>query len=427
MKLTDYEKSMLDGSEGRAKQLAMDLMVRYGEALNAEKLIECSYVNVGILSPYPSFRINGMDMEDVDQWFSYLCLNTLEKVKIPPFENYVAATATSPSRELLDFLKAPAEYYRSLDILDQVFKKLGAGGDYSCAPSTVGHCPALGEHCAVGESSAVVYYNSVFGARTNCEGTTAGLCAALTRRIPYTGLHTDEGRAGTHLVKIECAPYTIADYDVLGYYAGRAIVEGIPVFEGNVGTVTSDMHKGLGTSVCSSGGVGMYHFVGHTPEASTLEQAFQGRKPGEILVYDEAARRKTLERLDFAGQDDVDMVMIGCPHYSLEQIRQAASYLEGKKVKTILMINTARQTKQVSDFTGYTEIIERAGGHLMTDGCPNMCALWPEGVRVLATDSGKCSHYTPSNRPDLGIHFGSEFQCLQAAVTGKWAREGERK
>ncbi len=423
MQLTEYDKSLLAGKEGRALQLAMELMVKYGEAVGAEKLIDCSYVNVGILSPYPSFRVNGMDMEDVDKWFSYLCLDSLEEVKIPPFKNYVAASSTSPSRELLDFLKADKEYYRSLDILDALFKKLGAGGDYTCAPSTVGHCPAMGEHCAVGESSAVVYYNSVLGARTNCEGTTAGLCAALTQRIPYFGMHTDEGRAGTHLIKIECKPKTVADYDIMGYYVGKEIVEGLPVFEGDVGVVTSDMHKGLGTSVCSSGGVLMYHFIGHTPEANTLEQAFQVNKPKDVLVYDDAARKKALERLNFSDSEDVDMVMIGCPHYSLEQIRQAAGYLCNKKVKTTLIINTARQTKQVADFTGYTKMIEDAGGHLMVDGCSNMCALWPEGIHVMATDSGKCSHYTPSNRPDLGIHFGSELQCLEAAVTGKWIWE----
>jgi len=423
LKLTDHEKRLLDGSEGRAKQLAMELMVQYGTALNAEKLVDCTYVNVGVLSPWPERRCNGFDMEDVDAWFSYLCLNTYEKVKIPPFENYVAATATSPSRELLDFLNAPKEYYRSLDILDDIFKGLGAGGDYSCAPSTVGHCPAMGEHCAVGESSAVVYYNSVFGARTNCEGTTIGLCAGLTQRIPYTGFHTDAGRAGTHLIQVECKPKSVADYDILGYYTGAAITSGTPVFVGDVGIVDSDMHKGLGTSVCSSGGVGMYHFVGHTPEAHTIEQAFQGNKPVDTIVFDEAARKKALERLDFSDSDDVDMIMLGCPHYSLEQLRQVASYLNGKKVKTTLIINTARSTKQVADFTGYTKIIEDAGAHLFVDGCSNMCQLWPEGVSVLATDSGKCSHYTPSNRPDMGIHFGSMHRCLEAAVTGKWRWE----
>jgi predicted aconitase len=167
----------------------------------------------------------------------------------------------------------------------------------------------------------------------------------------------------------------------------------------------------------------MYHLAGITPEAPTLAAAFGPKRPVMTFSYGKAERRLAYERANVTGKNrNVDFVMLGCPHYTLEQIGELCRLLQGKRVhaNSELWIFTPRQTKLLADQKGYTKVIEEAGAHLMSDTCSALGRVLPKGTRVAAADSAKQSHYLPAI---MGIEcwFGTTADCVAAAVTGRWS------
>ena len=166
----------------------------------------------------------------------------------------------------------------------------------------------------------------------------------------------------------------------------------------------------------------MYHVIGVTPEAPSLAEVFGGNRPPETLKYGAAERRLAYERVNSTARDaHVDYVMLGCPHYSLEQIWEVCQLLEGRRVHadTSLWIFTPSAIKNVADRNGYTKIISDAGGHLMTDTCSAFGRVMPQGAKVVAVDSAKQAHYLPAI---MGVQawFGTTADCVQAAISGRW-------
>jgi predicted aconitase len=272
------------------------------------------------------------------------------------------------------------------------------------------------------ESSAVIYINSVLGARTNAEGRESAGAAMLTGKIPYWGLHLDENRGGTHRIELEIDVVSVADWGLLGYYVGEAVQDRIPVIDGLHSVPNLPKLKHFGAAAASSGGVEMYHIVGQTPEAPTYEAAMRGRRPVETIRYGAAERRLAYERVNTTAKDaQVDFVMLGCPHYSIEQIWEVCQLLDQQRLSanTELWIFTAKATKQLADQAGYTKIIEDAGGVLMTDTCSSVGRVMPKGTRVAAVDSAKQAHYLPAIM-NVQAWFGTTAECIAAAVTGRW-------
>jgi predicted aconitase len=268
----------------------------------------------------------------------------------------------------------------------------------------------------------VIYINAVLGARTNAEGRESAGCAMLTGKIPYWGYHLEENRYGTHHIELEIDVETTADWGLLGYYIGEVVQDRVPVITGIRRTPNLPRLKHFGAAAASSGGVEMYHMVGFTPEAPSFEAAFGPNKPIQKFRYGPAERRQAYEAANVTGRSrDVDFIMLGCPHYTIEQIWEVCKLLEGKKVSASseLWIFTPRQTKHLADQNGYTKIIEDAGGHLMSDTCSALGRVIPKGTKVAAADSAKQSHYLPAI---MGIEcwFGTTEDCVNAAVSGKW-------
>jgi hypothetical protein len=273
------------------------------------------------------------------------------------------------------------------------------------------------------ESSAVVYCNSVLGARTNTEGRESTSAAMLTGKIPDFGFHRDLHRRGTHRVAVDVPVAGVFEWGMLGYFVGDAVQERIPVLTGRFAPPDLVCHKHFGAAAASSGGVEMYHLVGITPEAPTLDTAFGKNRIKEAFRYGKEERRQAYEQVNSTAKDtDVDFIMLGCPHYTIEQIWEACRLLEGRRVheNTSLWIFTPRATKALADQNGYTKIIREAGGHLMSDTCSALGRVMPKGTRVAAVDSAKQAHYLPAI---MGVQcwFGSTEDCIDAAVTGKWA------
>jgi predicted aconitase len=279
-----------------------------------------------------------------------------------------------------------------------------------------------GEHCAWMESSAVIYCNSVLGARTNCEGTSSTGAASLTGKIPYWGNHIPENLYGTHLIDSTIPVKGFQEWGMFGYFVGGAVQEARPVIRGDWQQPDLADLKHFGAAAATSGGVELYHIPGITPEASTVEAAFGGRPVAEPIVYGQREREAVYEELNGIGSStDVDFILLGCPHASLDQIARLARAIEGKTLNsgTELWIMTPRALRSVADRNGYTDIIRRAGGKVLTDSCPAMSKAVPDGTRVFATDSAKQAHYLAAI---MGIEswFGTLEECVDAAVTGKW-------
>jgi predicted aconitase len=293
----------------------------------------------------------------------------------------------------------------------------------TCTPYQVGNLPVRGEHVAWMESSAVVYANSVLGARTNCEGGASTGAAGLTGKIPYWGLHDPENRFATHVVRADTRVESFQDWGMFGYFVGEQVQEARPAVIGDLAQPDLTDLKHFGAATATSGGVELYHLPGITPEAPTLEAAFDGGPTPEPIVYGAAERRWVYETLNAQGTStDVDFILLGCPHASLDQLAQIAYRLEGRRLheSVQLWVMTPRALATMAARNGYTRAITRAGGHVLTDSCPAMSKAAPPGTKVFATDSAKQAHYLPAI---LGIEawFGTLDECLDAAVTGRWS------
>jgi len=425
LSLTDGEKAMLDGVHGVARQKAMELLVRYAEALGAERFVDTNNVagvpgsSTLFLENYYKQNAGDASYEAV---FSLFDLDAGQVMEVPSAQTYcchlqggldpVAWQEQGFSREAFEHQQKDEAAVAARGV--QILK--------TCTPYLAGNVPVKGEHCAWMESSAVVFCNSALGARTNTEGRESTSAAMLTGKIPDWGFHRDEFRYGTHSVEVETPVESVMDWGMLGYFIGSAVEENIPVITGKVGQPNLARHKHFGAAAASSGGIELYHMVGITPEAPTREMAFGKRQPVADIKYGPAERRATYELLNSTARDtNVDYVMLGCPHASIEQLWEAARLLDGRKLHSgsSLWVFTSRAVKTTSDLNGYTKIIEAAGGRVMTDTCSAIGRILPKGTKVVALDSAKQAHYLPAM---MGIEawFGSTTDCVNAELTGHW-------
>jgi predicted aconitase len=419
MRLTDHEKAMLDGAHGKAKARAMDLLVRYGEALGAERLVETNNVAGAFNASTPSVR--ALAARGFDAVYSELNLDSDEVVEIPRMAVNTCQLITGIDNAKWRTQGIPDDLAEQQKRGEAFFGQRGINMHATCTPYQVGNVPVKGEHCAWMESSAVVYCNSVLGARTNTEGKESTGAAALTGRIPDWGLHLDTNRRGTHLVEVGIPVDDIMDWGLLGYWLGEIVQDEIPVLTGALVNPTLIKLKHFGAAASSSGGVEMYHLPGTTPEATSVEQVFGGRAIADTLRYGNAERRRAYENLNCARERKVDFVMLGCPHNSIDQVWLIASLLEGRRINsdTALWVHTPRALRDTAERNGYVRMIEDAGGVVMSDTCPAISRHMPKGVRTVATDSAKQAHYLPAIT-GVEAWFGSVRDCVEAAISGSW-------
>ena len=423
MKLTDDEQAMFNGDKGRAKQKAMDLLVRYGEALGAERLVDVKNVastfNAGS-PPMKPYAEKGMDAV-----FSKFNLDSDEVVETPQMEVYTCQLIHGIDTQNAHVTGVPEEAVNRQKQAERYFGERGVAMFNTCTPYQVGNVPVRGEHCAWMESSAVVYCNSVLGARTNTEGRESTGAAAITGKIPYWGFHIPENRLGTHLIDVEVDVDDMMDWGLLGYAVGEVVEEDIPVLSGIKKVPSMIKLKHFGAAGASSGGVEMYHVPGVTPEANTVEEAFGKKKPVDHVKYGKSERKAAYDHLNSSAKSaDVDFVMLGCPHNSIEQVWIVAKLLDGKKLSsnTQLWVFTPRALRDTAELNGYGDMIRKAGAHLMSDTCPAIGRVMPKGTGVVATDSAKQAHYLPAIMK-CQTWFGTVEDCVNAALTGRWQGE----
>lgn len=420
MILADEEKAMLEGERGPAVAAAMRLLVRYGEVLGAERFVDTDNVcGANVFGPKQSSVLGTTDPAAL---FSEFSLDSDEVLPMPPVLAH-SCQLIGPMDTLRPEVQRLSEpTVRAVRANEAFSGEHGINLLNTCTPYQVGNVPVMGEHCAWMESSAVIYINSILGARSNVEGRESAAAAMFTGKIPFWGYHTDEYRKATVHVEVTCEVPSVTDWGVLGYFVGEVAEDAVPAITGKIGRPALTELKHFGAAAATSGDVEMYHIPGITPEARTLEEATAGRAPLGEFEFGVREWRDCYEKLNGTGRDhEVDLVMIGCPHANLDQIREVCRLLEGKRVRSevALWIFTPRALREVAERNGYGAQIRAAGGELLSDTCPAMGQFVPEGTRVFATDSAKQVHYLAPMQNVQGW-FGTTAECVAAAVTGRF-------
>ena len=311
---------------------------------------------------------------------------------------------------------------------DEPYLKMGAVPLGSCLPYQLGNLPLPGTHFAWGGSAGATFVNSVFGARGNREGSPSVIAAAIAGVTPEFGLHLKENRYGKVLVDLsglDHSSLSLSNYSAIGSYVGKTLVDKTPVIVGLPKTFSQDQIRFLISPMPTAGAISLCHLVGITPEASTLEVAFGGKKPADKITVGLKEMQSSFQKLTTTQKEDVDLVCFGCPHCSIPQIREIASLLQGKKVhaNTRLWVATSGHLKGMAQRMGFVEIIERAGGLVLTDLCvaPGAPFHLVPGVKTVAINSARGAYFIPG-ACNVDVIFGDTKDCIQAAITGKWRR-----
>jgi predicted aconitase len=409
LRLAPEEQAMLAGQSGPGLQRAMELVVALGRIYGARDLV-----------PVASVQVSGVSYKNLGQ----AGLEFLEEWAAQGARAQVPATLNPAGMDLEAWseLGFSSEFARRQQAVVAAYQRLGVLPTCTCAPYLVGHAPAIGQHLAWAESSAVSYANSVLGARSNREGGPSALAAAITGRTARYGLHLEENRRATAVVEVGCPLRSEADVGALGYLIGRQVRNGVPLLRGlavppsSATTGPAGWQLGLrtlGAAMAASGAVALYHVADLTPEAVA---GLPLHPKAHRLVVDKVAP-------GYAALDgpatDIDLVSLGCPHASLAEIEAVADYLAGRCVKAALWLTTARATRRAAQAAGLVARVEAAGGRVVADTCMVVAPVAELGYRSLATNSAKMAFYAPSHS-GLAVRFGSMEQCLEAARTGRW-------
>ncbi len=306
----------------------------------------------------------------------------------------------------------------------EAYRKLGCEQSWTCAPYQAGHRPAKGDDVAWGESNAVVFCNSVLGARTNRYGDFLDIACAIVGHAPDCGLHRPENRKATVVFDICQLPLTFmqseAAWPVLGSLYGRSIGTSIGAIIGVARHPGEDALKAFGAAAASSGSVGLFHMAGVTPEAPDAETALGGMPAVETIMVTPEMARDALGRLSTAERPDrIDAVAIGSPHLSLAEFGALERHLAGRRLAVPLYACTGRHVVSELDRAGRRETLEAAGVVVVADTCVVVTPILSEkSGGVLMTNSGKFAHYAPGNT-GYAVVYGTLRDCVESAVAGR--------
>ena len=374
LELTVEQSCLLQGDQGAPAQRLMRLLVRLAHVYGAPCLV-----------PVNSAQISGVSYKSIGD----PGLEFLEDMAAQGARVQVQTTLNPAGMDLERWreLGFPEDFAHKQVRIIEAFKQMGVAPTATCTPYLAGNRPRRGEHIAWAESSAVSFANAVLGARTNREGGPAALAAAVCGCTPMYGLHTDEGRRPTVHVAVEANLRGAADMGALGNHVGREVRDGIPYFTG-LTRAEPDMLKVLGAAMAASGAVAHYHALDITPEADLHHP--EGLP---LLTVGEQDLERARARLNTGGP--LELVVIGCPHASLEEVARVADLLTGRRLTRQLWVCTSRQVRQEAARAGHLATIQQAGGQVVADTCMVVAPIEEMGFTAVAVNSGKAAHYLP--------------------------------
>jgi predicted aconitase len=303
---------------------------------------------------------------------------------------------------------------------------MGVRPTFTCAPYLLESAPKFGQQIGWGESNAVAYANSVIGARTMKYPDYLDICVALTGRAPLMASHTDAGRHAT--IQIDVPNLGISDdslYPLLGYHVGLLVGWDIPVITG-LSKPTRDDLKAFSAAFATTSGAPMFHIEGVTPEAKTRAEALGGKAPERHIELTRADLLRSWHELNTASTPVVDMVSLGNPHFSLEELARTAELCRGKKKApgVSFVITCGRDLYAKGEQVGTIATLKEFGADILSDTCWCMifAPMLPSGMQRLMTNSAKFAHYGPGiTRREM--HFASLAACIAAACAGATDRQ----
>jgi predicted aconitase len=411
--LTRDDRAMIDGERGEAARFAMRIVVGQAETLGAPRLIDVTSAHVDGCLYHGQVSLD----------FAERLAAANARVRIPSTLNVGALDLLHPDRYRGD----PQTATKARRLMD-LYVQMGCRPTWTCAPYQLTVRPALGEHVAWAESNAIVFANSILGARTDRYGDFIDICAGITGRVPDAGLHRTENRAGQIVFRLRGVPGRLLGedvlYPVLGHLVGARAGTMVPVIEGLPGSTTEDQLKALGAAAASSGAVGLFHAIGITPEAATMEAALQGRQPQAVVEVTPTLLRRAGDDLSTAHEGSITAVSLGTPHMSLAEFERLMPLLEGLRLHpgVGLYVSTGRDVLSEVRSRGWLHFLESAGATIVTDTCTYVTPILAPGPQVVMTNSAKWAYYAPGN---IGaeVVFGSTLECLRSAAQGNVWRD----
>ena len=415
MRLSDRDKAMLDGAEGPANREAMAALVQLGEAFDAEDMVDIGYAHVHA----------GMAMYLGDVELMEDLASRGAKMAVPSSTNIANADMAEWRAT-----RAPESLVRLQRRAETAHGAMGTGGCFTCTPYWAGHWPTWNTHMASIESGVTVFCNSVLGARSNRDGFFA-VYAGMTGRYPRFGLHLDENRQPTHEVVVEAAPDGTTDFTALGYAIGAEVTNAVPLIKGLTRRPNLDELDALGVGTATSGGVAMFILPGVTPPYTASDADNDADLPS--IRMGESDLRAVYDDFCSGEETGFDIVHLGCPHASFEEMKHYAALLEGRTVRdgVELWITTNRTVRQMARDSGLLKPIQASGAKVISDTCPISChfarttspdpklGVEPPTFRTIVVDSAKQARYIRDmiHCPTL---LTSTENAVETAVTGRF-------
>jgi predicted aconitase len=412
LELSHDDRAMLAGERGEAARVAMSIIVEMAEVAGAIRLIDvtCAHID-GCLYHGRA----GLD------WAEML-LAAGARVVVPTTLNVGSLDLVHPTLYRGD----PEDAAAARRLMD-CYVAMGCTPTWTCAPYLLPRRPNANEDIAWAESNAIVFANSVLGARTERYGDFIDICAAVTGRVPDAGLHRPENRRGELLFSLRGLPARLVRHDVffpvLGHLVGAVAGTRVPVIEG-LEHASEDQLKALGAAAASSGAVALFHAVGITPEAPTLDTAFGGRAPDTTVDVTPDTIARARDSLTTARGDEIHGASLGAPHLSLDEFAALIPLIEDVHVHPSIefYVQTNRFVLGEIERRGWAELCRTAGVQIVVDTCTYITPIVKRRAGVFMTNSAKWAYYAPGN---IGVEvvFGSTEECVRSAVEGRVWRD----
>jgi predicted aconitase len=411
--LTAEDEAKLAGDQGPGMAMAMRIVVALARVSEATELIDIESAHIdGCLYHGQA----GLD-------FAETLVRLGARVSVPTTLNVSSLDLMHPGLVRLD-----ADESAAARRLMDAYVAIGARATWTCAPYQIESRPEPGTDIAWAESNAIVFANSVLGARTARYGDFLDACAAITGRVPLAGLHLPAERVPTLAVDCSGIPVTVleseAAWAALGFLLGRVAGEEVSILTGiDPGSVDEDKLKALGATAASSGGVALFHVAGATPEAKAAGSAWPADGIRTVVITRDVLTAARDELTTAATDAALDAVSLGTPHFSLTEFGKLAALLsEPGEFAIPVWISTSRAVLAEAREQGFLETCERAGARIVVDTCTYLVPILADSVKTAMTTSGKWAWYAPANM-GMNVVLGTLAECVASARAGRVIRD----